>query len=114
VRSDLCGALSDGPRFDLAVANLPYVREDEFDALEPEVREHDPRTALVVAGDGLAVIRAFVRAVTPRLASGAPVLVECAPSQTAPLAAWLAAAGWRAVRIHPDRYGQERIVEGRR
>jgi len=114
VRSDLCGALADGPRFDLAVANLPYVREDEFDALEPEVREHDPRAALVAAGDGLAVVREFVRQAGPRLAPGTPLLLECAPAQTGPLASGLAAAGWCAVRIHADRYGRERIVEGRR
>ncbi len=112
VRSDLCGALADGPRFDLAVANLPYVREDEFDALEPEVREHDPRTALVVVGDGLAVIRAFVREVAPRLASGAPVLVECAPSQTVLVGAEFVAAGRCEFRVHPDRHGRDRIVSG--
>ncbi len=114
VRGDLCGALAAAPPFDLAVANLPYVREDELGALEPEVREHDPRAALIAAGDGLAVVREFARQAGPRLAAGAPLLLECAPAQTGPLAAGLAAAGWRAVRILADRYGRERIVEGRR
>ena len=112
VRGDLCGALSAAPVFDLAVANLPYVREDEWGALEPEVREHDPRPALVAAGDGLAVVRELVRQAGPRLAPGAPLLLECAPAQAAVLAAELAAAGWRAVRIRADRYGRDRVVEG--
>ncbi len=114
VRGDLCGALDAAPAFDLAVANLPYVREDELDALEPEVREHDPRAALVAAGDGLAVAREFAHQAVERLAPGAPLLLECAPMQTGPLAAGLGAAGWRAVRVHSDRFGRERIVEGRR
>lgn len=114
VRGDLCGALAEAAAFDLAVANLPYVREDELGALEPEVREHDPRPALVAAGDGLAVVRDFVRQAGPRLAPGAPLLLECAPLQAPVLAAELAAAGWRAVRIHADRYGRERVVEGGR
>jgi release factor glutamine methyltransferase len=112
VRSDLCGALADGPRFDLAVANLPYVREDEFDALEPEVREHDPRAALVAAGDGLAIVREFARQVGSRLAPGAAVLLECAPDQAVVVGAELAAAGWSKVRTHADRYGRARIVSG--
>ena len=34
-------------RYDLVVANLPYVREDEWATLEPEITEHEPRDALV-------------------------------------------------------------------
>jgi release factor glutamine methyltransferase len=113
VHGDLCGALAPGPRFDLAVANLPYVRADEVAALEPEVRDHDPRAALVAAGDGLEVVREFARQAASRLAPGAPILLECAPVQAPALAAELAAAGWCAVRSHLDRYGRERVVEGR-
>ena len=39
----------EGP-FDLVVSNPPYVGADELDALEPEVRDWEPRLALV--GDG--------------------------------------------------------------
>ena len=114
VRGDLCDALAVVPGFDLAVANLPYVREDELGALEPEVRDHDPRAALVAAGDGLAVVREFARQVGPRLRPGSPLFLECAPLQAPVVAAELAAAGWRAVRIHADRYGRERVVEANR
>ncbi len=110
VRGDLCGALPAAPLFDLAVANLPYVREQELDALEPEVRDHDPRAALIAADEGLAIVREFARQAGPRLAPGAPLLLECAPTQTAVLAAELAAAGWGAVQSHLDRFGRERIV----
>lgn len=114
VRGDLGGALADAAAFDLAVANLPYVREGELPALDPEVRDHDPRSALVAGGDGLDLIREFARQAGPRLAPGSPLLLECAPAQAGPLAARLAATGWRAVRVHADRHGRERIVEGRR
>jgi release factor glutamine methyltransferase len=113
-RGDLCGALADGLHFDLAVANLPYVRADELGALEPEVREHDPRAALLAAGDGLDVIRRFAAEVRPRLGTGASLLLECAPDQAGVLAAELAAAGWSGVAIHGDRFGRERVVEGHR
>ncbi len=113
VCGDLCGALPEAPRFDLAVANLPYVRPDELAALDPEVRDHDPRVALVAAGDGLTVIRRFVAEVRPRLVEGASLLLECAPDQSGPLAAALCSSGWREVRVHSDRFSRERVVEGR-
>ncbi len=46
--------------YDLVVANLPYVREDEWDGLAPEIREYEPRGALVAGEDGLDEIRALV------------------------------------------------------
>src|SRR3954447_27000908 len=39
--------------FGLVVANLPYVREEEWDALQPEIRLYEPREALVSGADGL-------------------------------------------------------------
>jgi release factor glutamine methyltransferase len=114
VHGDLCGALAEAAAFDLAVANLPYVREGELPALDPEVRDHDPRSALVAGGDGLDLVREFARQAASRLAPGAPLLLECAPLQAAVLAAELAAAGWCAVRVHCDRFGRERVVSANR
>src|SRR5207248_9413795 len=46
--ADLLDGL-EGP-FDLVVSNPPYVGADEIDALEPEVRDWEPRGALIVEG----------------------------------------------------------------
>ena len=46
--------------YDLVIANLPYVREDEWNALAPEIRDNEPREALVAGTDGLDEIRALV------------------------------------------------------
>src|SRR3954451_6854456 len=42
---------------DVVVSNPPYVAADELAAVDPEVRDHDPRIALVAGDDGLATIR---------------------------------------------------------
>jgi release factor glutamine methyltransferase len=64
---------------DLVVANLPYVREDEWVGLQPEIRLYEPRSALVSGVDGLDAIRAFVGAA----AAGTQVALEHAPAQAA-------------------------------
>ena len=50
---------TDGPReVDLIVTNLPYVRADEWDSLQPEIRDYEPREAFIGGGeDGLDLIR---------------------------------------------------------
>ena len=48
-RHDLADGLSLGA-FDLVVSNPPYVRPDEIEQLEPEVRDWEPRPALVGTG----------------------------------------------------------------
>src|SRR3972149_1312179 len=45
------------PPADLIVANLPYVKTDDWRALAPEVRDHEPRLALDGGADGLDLIR---------------------------------------------------------
>ena len=67
------------PNFDvdLVVANLPYVREDEWAGLQPEIRDYEPRTALVSGEDGLDAIRALI-AIAP---AGTQLALEHAPDQ---------------------------------
>jgi release factor glutamine methyltransferase len=43
--------------FDVVLANPPYVAEREWETLQPEVRDHDPRLALVAGSCGLAAYR---------------------------------------------------------
>jgi release factor glutamine methyltransferase len=46
--------------YDLVVANLPYVRDDEWATLAPEITRYEPRGALTSGPDGLDAIRALV------------------------------------------------------
>jgi release factor glutamine methyltransferase len=69
--------LPDGT-WDLVVANLPYVGEDELGSLQPEIVRWEPREALVAGEDGLAGIREFV-AEAP---AGTLLALEHAPHQS--------------------------------
>ena len=89
---------------DLVTANLPYVREDEWPALAPEIVGYEPREALVGGVDGLDAVRA--------LASHAPggtlLVLEHAPSQASAVRELL-----RDAVTHRDLAGRERATAGR-
>lgn len=115
VHSDLLAAVAPEARLDAVVANLPYVAEEEWDGLQPEVRDHDPRLALVAADAGLALIRRLAVEAAPRLAPGGWLLLEMAPPQTSTVAAELGAdPRWTEVGIVHDHLGRARIVAARR
>ena len=94
--------LPDG-RFDLVVANLPYVREDEWNGLAPEIRRYEPREALVSGEDGLDAMRALVDGVPP----GTRLALEHAPGQAADVSALL-----RNSETREDLAGRERVTVG--
>lgn len=73
---------------DLVVANLPYVRADEWNGLEPEIRKYEPRGALVSGQDGLDAIRELVAAAP----AGLRLALEHAPDQGAVVRGLLGAA----------------------
>jgi release factor glutamine methyltransferase len=87
----------------MVVANLPYVREDEWDGLAPEIRLYEPREALVSGADGLDAIRSLV-AEAPL---GLPLALEHAPAQTEAIRALL-----RSPRVYPDLAGLPRVTVG--
>jgi release factor glutamine methyltransferase len=89
--------------FDLVVANLPYVRDDEWDGLAPEIRKFEPREALVAGADGLDAIRALVDGAT----RGTRVALEHAPAQAGDVRALL-----RGSETHRDLARRERVTVG--
>jgi release factor glutamine methyltransferase len=90
--------------WDLVVANPPYVGPDEIAQLEPEVRDWEPRGALV--GEGLHEQLA-------RTARTAWLVLEVAPAQARTVAAELERLGYTDVRVTRDLAARERVVEAR-
>ncbi|HEX8743841.1 MAG TPA: peptide chain release factor N(5)-glutamine methyltransferase [Thermoleophilaceae bacterium] len=88
---------------DLVVANLPYVRRDEWKTLAPEITRFEPREALVAGRDGLDAIRSLVDSAP----AGLRVALEHSPAQAALVRRMLAAAHSRA-----DLAGRERVTVG--
>jgi release factor glutamine methyltransferase len=102
----LTAAVYDGlppGEYDMVVANLPYVREDEWDELAPEIRLYEPREALVSGADGLDAIRSLVA----QAPSGLSLALEHAPAQADAVAGLL-----DSPRVLPDLAGLPRVTVG--
>jgi release factor glutamine methyltransferase len=96
--------------FDLVVSNPPYVLPEEIETLEPEVRDWEPREALV--GEGVA--EALARGLRETLVVGGALAVELGDGQQKTYAELLQSLGYADIRITDDLAGRERVVEGRR
>ncbi len=79
LHSDLLAALP-GP-VDIVTANLPYVKTDEWQTLAPEIRDHEPRSALDGGPDGLALIVRLLATAEPYLRPNGAILLEIGAGQ---------------------------------
>ncbi|MHB8681305.1 MAG: peptide chain release factor N(5)-glutamine methyltransferase [Acidimicrobiales bacterium] len=104
----LAGALQ------LVVSNPPYVSEAEFAALDAEVRDHEPRGALVAGPRGTEAIEQILRQALGWLAPGGAVVIEIAPHQSGAVATFAESCGYAEVGVRPDLAGLDRILVGRR
>jgi release factor glutamine methyltransferase len=108
VRWDFFEGLPAGP-WELVASNPPYVRPDDIDTLQVEVRDWEPRLALL--GEGATeAIAAGARAV---LATGGALVLETADGDALRVAGVLRDLGYGEIQITSDLGSRDRVVEGR-
>jgi release factor glutamine methyltransferase len=111
---DSLGGAEPGRRpFDLLLANLPYVTEAEWDGLAPEIREYEPRDALVAGTTGLECIVALLEELVALAKRPAAIALEIGAGQAAEVSELLSAAGYAEVEVRRDLAGLDRVVVGR-
>jgi release factor glutamine methyltransferase len=108
---DLFGAVESEAPFDIITANPPYLSETELSECMPDVREFEPRMALVTGDEGFAIIRRIVDGTSRYLAPSGRIFMEVGQGQAPQTAALFSAAGL-SPSIHRDLAGIERMVEG--
>ena len=113
-QGDLLEALPPDIRPDIIVSNPPYIAEAELEALEPEVRQWEPRQALAGGKDGLDLIRTLVSQAAQRLLPGGHLLLEIGHTQGESVSNLLKQKGFEAVEVHLDLAEKPRVVSGRR
>ena len=114
----LCGDLFDPilPQldkspFDLIVCNPPYVTTSEYEALEPNVRDYEPRIALHAGLDGLDIYRRIAEKADAFLKPDAALMLEIGHAQGPAVRTLLESpALFTNIRIEKDFHNNDRIV----
>jgi len=97
-------------RFDLVIANPPYIRDDVVPTLAPEVIRNDPWQALMGGPDGLGAYRAILPQLPRLLRAGGTAVLEIGHDQAAAVVELACAHGFPKSRIRPDLAGRPRCV----
>jgi release factor glutamine methyltransferase len=98
-------------KFDFIVSNPPYVAEGELEQLQPDVRLHEPKLALVSGKDGLDLVRLLIGETPKHLVQGGSLLMEIAREQARAVQALLEADGrYENVRILKDLSNLPRVA----
>jgi release factor glutamine methyltransferase len=106
-------SLAEAGPFDLLVANLPYVSETEWEGLAPEIREYEPREALVPGPTGLEAIGGLLGSLADLERRLPTVALEIGAEQAAAVSDLVGGAGYTEVETRQDLAGLDRVVVGR-
>ena len=111
LQSDLFDEISG--RYSIILSNPPYIRRQEIEGLQPEVRDGDPRMALDGGEDGLDFYRKISRESTEHLLQGGYLMFEIGCGQAADVAGMMEREGFADIRVKKDLAGLDRVVYGR-
>lgn len=114
VQGDGFAAVKAGSRFDLLVANPPYVASAEIATLEPEVRDYDPHLALNGGEEGLDFYRRLAAEAGEFLRPGGKIMLELGDGQAGAVEKMFAGEKWIVEGVRADYSGRLRILTARR
>lgn len=96
--------------FDIVVANLPYIAEEEMEQLMPEVGLYEPQMALRAGDAGMALINRLIAQAPLILSSSGLLALEIGYNQSIYVCALLSQLQWRDIRIIEDYAGIPRHI----
>lgn len=98
-------------KFDLIVANPPYIRSDELEGLSREVIDNEPRIALDGGSSGLDSIEAILKGAQAHLKPCSPLYLEIGHNQAEAVLELIELRGnFRGAKVFKDLGGRDRIV----
>lgn len=97
-------------KYEIVVANPPYIPSNAIRSLMPEVAEYEPHQALDGGDDGLHCYRILAKQLPPLLADGAMLVLEIGEGQAVAVADLFCQAGLRHLHTNADLAGIARAV----
>ncbi len=110
VQSDWFANIPAEARFEMIIANPPYLSDTEVAETEPEVRTFEPANALSSGPTGTEAVGKILRDAKARLAPGGWLLMETGIGQHAALVALAQTCGYTQVESHQDLTQRDRFV----
>lgn len=99
---------------DFIVSNPPYLLEEEWAKLDIEIRDHEPKSALVAGKSGLEVINKLIQGAPPYLKPGGFLLVEIGIGQKDKVLSFFDSSSvWGKVNFFKDLNGISRVAAGK-
>jgi release factor glutamine methyltransferase len=101
----------DVGKFDLIVCNPPYVSSSEYEKLDTNVKDYEPRLALFAGDDGMDIYRRIMEKVDQFLKSDAALIIEIGYGQGQAVKEMLEQTGsFSEIKIEKDFHNNDRIV----
>ena len=100
-------------KYDVIISNPPYIATKEIEALEPEVRIHEPMMALDGKEDGLFFYRKIVSESVNYLNPEGWLMFEIGYDQGEAVSEMMKVSGYTEVRVVKDLAGLDRVVIGK-
>jgi release factor glutamine methyltransferase len=114
-RGDWFDAVPADERFEVIVANPPYIAPGEAEALPTDVRDHEPPLALFSGDSGLEALREIVEGAPRHLVTGGLLAMELAEARAHDVATWFEGAhDWERTSLRDDLAGRPRLLLARR
>jgi release factor glutamine methyltransferase len=111
---DLWAAVESGERFDLIASNPPYVTDEEYDALDRNVKDYEPASALRGGRDGLDFVRKVVAGAERHLNLGGLLAIEIGWKHRDAALELVAGRNWSESDVLKDGEGIDRVLVARR
>ena len=100
--SDSISALVPEPRFEMIVSNPPYIAEPQWQYLQREVKEHEPKLALTSGVEGLTMITDLLQQAPALLVQDGYFIFEIGYDQAAAVEELIDREVWQLVSIQSD------------
>lgn len=100
---------------DFVVSNPPYIEESEWKTLQPEIKDHEPREALIGGKDGLCFYRCIIREAPDWLTPEGYLVIEIGETQAdAVIELMKNEDRYEDIKVIKDLQGKERVISARR
>ncbi len=97
-------------KWDIIVANLPYIPSKDISALQPEVKNYDPTLALDGGTTGTLLILELVTGAPDLIKAGGMVVLETGHDQAVSVPSFFQEKYWTSIKTHRDLAGNHRMV----